>query len=166
MASEITASQDVVLSSSESLVWYRSSATAERGFCRVCGSNQFFRISKPGSGRTPHQDVKPAPIMESLRPHSVASLRRLSARPAASLNNVQHVASGGVPQSLGWPRFSTLAGACMVDKSMTGSFQINLPKDLLSEARRQPKPKNEQLKVEGWSSSWLSKVSEILVGKD
>jgi len=54
----------------------------------------------------------------------------------------------------------------MVDKSMTGSFQINLPKDLLSEARRQPKPKNEQLKVEGWSSSWLSKVSEMLVGKD
>ena len=38
----------------------------------------------------------------------------------------------------------------MVDKSMTGTFQINLPKDLLSEARRQPKPKNEQLKVEGW----------------
>jgi hypothetical protein len=54
----------------------------------------------------------------------------------------------------------------MVDKSMTGTFQINLPKDLLSEARRQAKPKNEQLKVEGWRSSWLSKVSEILVGKD
>ena len=54
----------------------------------------------------------------------------------------------------------------MVDKSMTGTFQINLPKDLLYEARRQPKPKNEQLKVEGWRSSWLSKVSELLVGKD
>lgn len=54
----------------------------------------------------------------------------------------------------------------MVDKSMTGTFQINLPKDLLSEARRQSKPKNEQLKVEGWRSSWLSKVSEMLVGKD
>ena len=54
----------------------------------------------------------------------------------------------------------------MVDKSMTGTFQINLPKDLLSEARRQLKPKNEQLKVEGWRSSWLSKVSEMLVGKD
>ena len=54
----------------------------------------------------------------------------------------------------------------MVDKSMTGTFQINLPKELLSEARRQPKPKNEQLKVEGWRSSWLSKVSEMLVGKD
>lgn len=54
----------------------------------------------------------------------------------------------------------------MVDKSMTGTFQINLPKDLLSEARRQPKPKNEQLKVEGWRPSWFSRFSEILVGKD
>ena len=54
----------------------------------------------------------------------------------------------------------------MVDKSMTGTFQLNLPKDLLSEARRQPKLKNEQLKVEGWRNSWLSKVAELLVGKD
>ena len=54
----------------------------------------------------------------------------------------------------------------MVDKSMTGNFQIDLPKDLVSESRRQPKPKHEQLKVEGWRSSWLSKVSEMLVGKD
>jgi hypothetical protein len=54
----------------------------------------------------------------------------------------------------------------MVDKSMTGSFQISLPKDLLSEARRQSKPKNEQLKVEGWRTSWFSRVSEILIGKD
>jgi hypothetical protein len=54
----------------------------------------------------------------------------------------------------------------MADKSMTGTFQLNLPKDLLSEARRQPKPKNEALKVEGWRTSWLSRVSEILIGKD
>jgi hypothetical protein len=55
----------------------------------------------------------------------------------------------------------------MVDKSMTGTFQINLPKDLLSEARRQPKPKNEQqLKVEGWRTSWFSRFSEILIGKE
>jgi hypothetical protein len=54
----------------------------------------------------------------------------------------------------------------MVDKSMTGTFQLNLPKDLLSEARRQSKPKNEQLRVEGWRTSWLSRISEILVGKD
>jgi hypothetical protein len=54
----------------------------------------------------------------------------------------------------------------MVDKSKTGTFQINLPKDLVSESRRQPKPKKEELRVEGWRSSWLSKVSEMLVGKD
>jgi hypothetical protein len=54
----------------------------------------------------------------------------------------------------------------MGDKSMTGTFQLNLPKELLSEARRQPKPKNEQLRVEGWRNSWLSRISELLVGKD
>jgi len=54
----------------------------------------------------------------------------------------------------------------MVDKSMTGTFQINLPKELLSESRRKQKPKGEELKVEGWRTSWLSRVSELLVGKD
>jgi hypothetical protein len=59
-----------------------------------------------------------------------------------------------------------LDGVSMMDKSMQGSYQINLPKDLLSEARKQPKPKKEHLKVEGWRSSWLTRVSEMLVGKD
>jgi hypothetical protein len=54
----------------------------------------------------------------------------------------------------------------MTDNSMTGTFQISLPKDLLSEAKRAPKLKNEQLRVEGWRNSWLSRISEILVGKD
>ena len=54
----------------------------------------------------------------------------------------------------------------MIDNSMTGAFQINLPKDLLSEAKRAPKLKNEQLRVEGWRNSWLSRISEMLVGKD
>ena len=53
-----------------------------------------------------------------------------------------------------------------MDKSMTGTFQLNLPKDLLSEAKRQSKPKKEELKVEGFRTSWLSRVSEILVGKE
>ncbi len=53
-----------------------------------------------------------------------------------------------------------------MDKSMTGTYQINLPKDLLSEARKQPKVKKEHLKVEGWRTSWLTRVSELLVGKD
>jgi hypothetical protein len=54
----------------------------------------------------------------------------------------------------------------MIDNSMTGTFQINLPKDLLSEATRATKPKGEQLHVEGWRNSWLSRISEMLVGKD
>ena len=54
----------------------------------------------------------------------------------------------------------------MIDKSMQGAYQINLPKDLLSEARKQPKAKKEHLKVEGWRTSWLTRVSEMLVGKD
>jgi hypothetical protein len=53
----------------------------------------------------------------------------------------------------------------MIDNSMTGTFQIDLPEDLLSESRRAPKP-NEQLHVEGWRNSWLSRISELLVGKD
>jgi hypothetical protein len=55
----------------------------------------------------------------------------------------------------------------MADKSMTGTFQLNLPKELLSEAqRRQSKPKAEQLRVDGFRYSWLSRLSEMLVGKE
>jgi len=54
----------------------------------------------------------------------------------------------------------------MVDDSMTGTFQLTLPKDLLSEAKRQTKPRNDRLEVEGWRTSWLSRISELLVGKD
>ncbi len=54
----------------------------------------------------------------------------------------------------------------MADNSMTGTFQLNLPKDLLSEAKRASKVKTEQLRVEGWRNSWLSRVAEKLVGKD
>ena len=54
----------------------------------------------------------------------------------------------------------------MVDDSDTGPFQLNLPKDLLLEAKRQPKLQPEKLHVEGWRASWLSRISELLVGKD
>jgi hypothetical protein len=54
----------------------------------------------------------------------------------------------------------------MADNSMTGTFQINLPKELLSEAKRASKLKAEQLRVEGWRNSWLSRIAEKLVGKD
>jgi hypothetical protein len=51
----------------------------------------------------------------------------------------------------------------MADNSMTGTFKI--PQDLLSEAKRS-KPKNDRLRVEGWRNSWLSRLAEMLVGKD
>ena len=54
----------------------------------------------------------------------------------------------------------------MADDSMTGSFQLNLPTELLSESKRQVTPQGEQLRVEGWRTSWLSRLSEVLVGKD
>ena len=52
----------------------------------------------------------------------------------------------------------------MADNTMRGKFQI--PQDLLAEARRAAKPKNEALRVEGWRNSWLSRLSELLFGKD
>ncbi len=54
----------------------------------------------------------------------------------------------------------------MADNSMTGTFQLNLPKDLVLEAKRQPKLQPEKLHVEGWRTSWMSRISELLVGKD
>ena len=36
-------SEQLELKSSQTLVWYQSSATAERGFCSTCGSNLFLR---------------------------------------------------------------------------------------------------------------------------
>jgi len=54
----------------------------------------------------------------------------------------------------------------MVDNSITGSFQVSLPKDLLSEAKRASKVKSDQLHVQGWRNSWLSRISELLVGKE
>jgi hypothetical protein len=34
---------NIAISAAQSLRWFRSSATAERGFCAVCGSNLFWR---------------------------------------------------------------------------------------------------------------------------
>jgi hypothetical protein len=52
----------------------------------------------------------------------------------------------------------------MSDNTMTGTFRI--PKELLSEAKRTSKPKSDRLKVEGWGHSWLSRLAEMVVGKD
>jgi hypothetical protein len=37
------ANADITLTASEGLVWYKSSEAAERGFCRICGGNLFWR---------------------------------------------------------------------------------------------------------------------------
>jgi hypothetical protein len=55
----------------------------------------------------------------------------------------------------------------MIDDSMTGNSELEFPKELLSEAKRSSaKLENEQLHVEGWRNSWLSRIGELLVGKD
>jgi hypothetical protein len=42
---------DLVLDASATLRWYRSSDTAERGFCARCGGNLFWRRTAPGTDR-------------------------------------------------------------------------------------------------------------------
>lgn len=54
----------------------------------------------------------------------------------------------------------------MIDTTMTGKHEFKLPKDLLNEATRVTKPHKEQLHVEGWRNSWLSRLSEVLIGKE
>lgn len=78
--------------------------------------------------------------------------------------NVLRVALPKEGSSVGWALVIT--GGFMADNSMTGTYQLNLPKDLVLEAKRQPKQVKEQLRVEGWRTSWLSRISELLVGKD
>jgi hypothetical protein len=76
-------------------------------------------------------------------------------RPTPDGRNVLSVALPRDGSSVGWAL--VLTGGFMADNSMTGAYQLNLPKDLLTK---------EQLKVEGWRTSWLSRISEFLVGKD
>jgi hypothetical protein len=40
---------NLTLDASDSLAWYRSSPSAERGFCRVCGGNLFWRPEGEGT---------------------------------------------------------------------------------------------------------------------
>src|SRR5277367_705876 len=97
----------------------------------------------------------------------IASLPGDGAAPRVlqKLRSVRHVAFLRALDSVGCPS-SSPDGVPMADNSMTGTFQINLPKDLLSEAKRASKPKNDQLRVEGWRTSWMSRLTELLVGKD
>lgn len=50
VAATAAADSDLVVTGAEALGWFRSSGEAERGFCRTCGSNLFWR--RPGSDRT------------------------------------------------------------------------------------------------------------------
>ncbi len=54
----------------------------------------------------------------------------------------------------------------MADHSMTGTFQLKLPKDLLVEAQRAAKKPKNDLQIEGFRTSWLTRLSEMFVGKD
>lgn len=54
----------------------------------------------------------------------------------------------------------------MADDSPTGTFRLSLPQELISEASRHHEPKPEKLQVEGWRTSWLSRLSEFLIGKE
>ena len=40
---------DLHLESAGTLAWYRSSDSAERGFCSTCGANLFWRRTAPGT---------------------------------------------------------------------------------------------------------------------
>ena len=44
VAATEVASSDLAFAAEASLSWYRSSDTAERGFCSVCGGNLFWRL--------------------------------------------------------------------------------------------------------------------------
>ena len=44
--------------------------------------------------------------------------------------------------------------------------EIPFAQDLLHVAKRVPKPSQEQLRIEGWRGSWLSRLAEVLVGRD
>ncbi|WP_413990136.1 GFA family protein [Labrys okinawensis] len=50
LASTNCANDDLVLTTSQTLRWYRSSEKAERGFCSACGGNLFWRAF--GAGET------------------------------------------------------------------------------------------------------------------
>ena len=54
----------------------------------------------------------------------------------------------------------------MIDPAMTGTFQIELPKELIAHAKHSRLVKSNELHVEGWRGSWLSRLVERFVGED
>ena len=56
----------------------------------------------------------------------------------------------------------------MNDPAMTGTFELKMPNELLAHARH-AKPvrgKGQELHVEGWKGSWLSRLLEKLIGQE
>ena len=86
-------SADLHLTESATLRWYRSSESAERGFCARCGGNLFWRETAGGSGCT--------------------SIMAGTLDPPTGLRIVQHIYTAeksdyyeiddGTPQSAQWP---------------------------------------------------------------
>ncbi|HUX72987.1 MAG TPA: hypothetical protein VMV25_03735 [Steroidobacteraceae bacterium] len=54
----------------------------------------------------------------------------------------------------------------MTDHSVTGSFAIRLPQELLAEAQRIAPQEKADLRIDAWRRSWLSRLFELLVGSD
>lgn len=54
----------------------------------------------------------------------------------------------------------------MAEPAASTVYDVKFPQELIQESRRVPKPSTEQLSVEGWRGSWLSRLAETLVGRD
>ncbi len=55
----------------------------------------------------------------------------------------------------------------MAEHSATDTYQLQRPAELVAEAQRRPRPASrDQLRVEGWRTSWLSRLTEMLAGKE
>ncbi len=56
----------------------------------------------------------------------------------------------------------------MIDPGMTGTFELKMPQELVSHSRRvgADARKSPEMKVEGFRSSWFSRLMEKLIGQD
>ena len=54
----------------------------------------------------------------------------------------------------------------MHDHATTEISQLELPQDLLAASHRVARPKSEQFHVDAFRVSWLTRLSELFVGKD
>lgn len=83
----------LVLTADATLAWFRSSATAERGFCSRCGGNLFWRHTTPGTSST-------AVMAGSIDPPTGLRLARHIF--VASKSDYYGIADGA-PQHAEWP---------------------------------------------------------------